>query len=101
MRGLITMNEEYETRFLCNSPKVRRRGPWAELGPRRPAGLAHHTGPGEPEEVGGGGAVGDLAAETGVPGFFASSGRIWPSKLKWLRLGVEINREIKSDVKGI
>uniref|UniRef100_A0A8C9BXQ4 Protein tyrosine phosphatase mitochondrial 1 n=1 Tax=Phocoena sinus TaxID=42100 RepID=A0A8C9BXQ4_PHOSS len=22
VRGLITMNEEYETRFLCNSPKV-------------------------------------------------------------------------------
>lgn len=23
MRGVITMNEEYETRFLCNSAKVR------------------------------------------------------------------------------
>lgn len=23
MRGVITMNEEYETRFLCNSSKVR------------------------------------------------------------------------------
>lgn len=23
MRGVITMNEEYETRFLCNTSKVR------------------------------------------------------------------------------
>lgn len=28
MRGVITMNEEYETRFLCNSAKVRGRD-WA------------------------------------------------------------------------
>lgn len=29
MRGVITMNEEYETRFLCNTSKVR-------MGPRQP-----------------------------------------------------------------
>ena len=46
VRGVITMNEEYETRFLCNSSKVRLRGP----APRPPPLY--------------------LAPDTGVPGFF-------------------------------
>lgn len=73
MRGVITMNEEYETRFLCNSSKVRGPGPQGGAGAGAPASLAHHWGLREPEEVGGR-ALGDRAPEAGVPGFFASSG---------------------------
>ena len=71
MRGVITMNEEYETRFLCNSSKVRRRGPWAELGPG--ARLPPHSEPGRAGGRWGRGWVDDLASVTGDPGFFASS----------------------------
>lgn len=48
MRGVITMNEEYETRFLCNSSKVRLRGPAP-----RPPPLYHSGVWASPEEVGG------------------------------------------------
>lgn len=80
MRGVITMNEEYETRFLCNSSKVRG---WGRL-PASPT-----LGPGRAEESWGRGHSGHRAPETGVPGFFASSRRVWCSRLKWLRLGIE------------
>lgn len=51
MRGVITMNEEYETRFLCNSSKVRgwERGRGQGQGQERPpAPSATLAGPGGP-----------------------------------------------------
>lgn len=57
VRGVITMNEEYETRFLCNTSKVRTRALWPGpvLGPVK-AGEARGRRD----------AVGDLVSETSV-----------------------------------
>lgn len=64
VRGVITMNEEYETRFLCNFLQGEARAP----APRPPPST---TCLGEPGGGSGGGcAVGDLAADTSVPGLF-------------------------------
>lgn len=73
MRGVITMNEEYETRFLCNSSKVRGPGPYGGAGAGAPPASPTTWG----LRAGGGcgrGAADDSAPETGVPGFFAFSG---------------------------
>ena len=63
------MNEEYETRFLCNSSKVR--GQERGLRQRRPPAYTATLGLGEREEVGGEGAAGARTRETRAPGFFA------------------------------
>lgn len=80
MRGVITMNEEYETRFLCNSSKVRGRG--------RPPASPTTRGLGEPEKVGGG-ALQVAVPQRQVSQAFLPLQEVWCSKIKWLRLGVE------------
>lgn len=54
MRGVITMNEEYETRFLCNSSKVRGPGPDGGAGAGAPPASPTTWGLREREEVVGG-----------------------------------------------
>lgn len=83
MRGVITMNEEYETRFLCNSAKVRGRGAPGSLARRDP-------GPGRA-----GGRCGRGPRRSPCPrdGFLGLLTRVRCSKLKWLRLGVGTVKE--------